>query len=127
MGIRVRFILTGGERNDITQIEGLLDGLKAGHVLSDITSRRGIATKRDGGGGENQPSLPSVRRVALLLALFQKVGYSERDRDIAPHALALLKGMLSQLARWIDGKDRPYTQRRALAFHSSEVARGIFT
>ena len=31
----VRFILTGGERNDITQIEGLLEGLKAGHVLAD--------------------------------------------------------------------------------------------
>jgi transposase len=31
----VRFILTGGERNDITQIEPLLDGLKAAHVLAD--------------------------------------------------------------------------------------------
>ena len=35
MGNPVRFILTGGERNDITQIEGLLDGLQAGHVLAD--------------------------------------------------------------------------------------------
>ena len=35
LGNPVRFILTGGERNDITQIEGLLEGLKAGHVLAD--------------------------------------------------------------------------------------------
>jgi transposase len=35
LGNPVRFILTGGERNDITQIEGLLDGLRAGHVLAD--------------------------------------------------------------------------------------------
>lgn len=27
--------LTGGERNDITQIEPLLEGLKAGHVVAD--------------------------------------------------------------------------------------------
>ncbi|NML13004.1 transposase [Sphingobium sp. AR-3-1] len=31
----VRFILTGSERNDITQIEGLLEGLTAGHLLAD--------------------------------------------------------------------------------------------
>src|SRR3546814_7627329 len=31
----LRFLLTGGERNDITQIEGLLDGLQARHVLAD--------------------------------------------------------------------------------------------
>ena len=35
LGNPVRFILTGGERNDITQIEGLLDGLTADHVLAD--------------------------------------------------------------------------------------------
>jgi transposase len=35
LGNPVRFILTGGERNDITQIEGLLNGLRAGHVLAD--------------------------------------------------------------------------------------------
>ena len=35
LGNPVRFILTSGERNDITQIEGLLDGLKASHVLAD--------------------------------------------------------------------------------------------
>jgi transposase len=35
LGNPVRFILTGGERNDITQIEPLLEGLKAGHVLAD--------------------------------------------------------------------------------------------
>jgi len=31
----VRIILTGGERNDITQIEPLLAGMKAGFVLAD--------------------------------------------------------------------------------------------
>ena len=35
LGLPVRVILTGGERNDITQIEPLLDGLKAGFVLAD--------------------------------------------------------------------------------------------
>ena len=35
LGNPVRFIQTGGERNDITQIEPLLQGLKAGHVLAD--------------------------------------------------------------------------------------------
>lgn len=35
LGNPVRFILTGGERNDITQIEPLLEGLNAGHVLAD--------------------------------------------------------------------------------------------
>jgi putative transposase len=35
LGNPIRFVLTGGERNDITQIEPLLDGLKAGHVLAD--------------------------------------------------------------------------------------------
>jgi len=35
LGNPVRFILTGGEQNDITQIEPLLQGLKAGHVLGD--------------------------------------------------------------------------------------------
>jgi transposase len=31
----LRFILTGGQRNDITQIDPLLDGLKAKYVLAD--------------------------------------------------------------------------------------------
>ena len=31
----MRLILTGGQRNDITQIEPLLDGLKADFVLAD--------------------------------------------------------------------------------------------
>lgn len=35
MGNPIRFILTGDERNGITQIEGLLEGLKTGHVLAD--------------------------------------------------------------------------------------------
>ena len=35
MGNPVRFILTGGERNDITQIDTLLAGLRANQVLAD--------------------------------------------------------------------------------------------
>ena len=35
LGNPVRFILTGGERDDITQIEGMLNGLRASHVLAD--------------------------------------------------------------------------------------------
>jgi transposase len=35
LGNPVRFILTGGQRNDITQIEPLLNGLKADYVLAD--------------------------------------------------------------------------------------------
>ena len=31
----MRFILTGGQRNDITQIEALLNGFKADYVLAD--------------------------------------------------------------------------------------------
>lgn len=35
LGNPVRFILTGGQRNDITQINPLLAGLRADHVLAD--------------------------------------------------------------------------------------------
>lgn len=35
LGNPIRFVLTGGERNDITQIETLLEGMTAGHVLAD--------------------------------------------------------------------------------------------
>jgi transposase len=31
----VRILVTGGERNDITQIEPLLEGIRAGFVLAD--------------------------------------------------------------------------------------------
>ena len=31
----MRFILTGGERNDITQAESLVNGLSAGYVIAD--------------------------------------------------------------------------------------------
>jgi transposase len=34
-GLPVRFILTGGQRNDITQAHALIDGLPAEHVLAD--------------------------------------------------------------------------------------------
>jgi transposase len=35
LGLPVRFILTGGQRNDITQAHALIDGLPAQHVLAD--------------------------------------------------------------------------------------------
>lgn len=36
LGNPVRFILTGGQRNDIKQTEGLLNGQKAKHVFANI-------------------------------------------------------------------------------------------
>jgi transposase len=35
LGNALRFILTGGERNDITQAEALVEGLSAGYVIAD--------------------------------------------------------------------------------------------
>ncbi len=35
LGNALRFILTGGERNDITQAEALVEGLAAEHVIAD--------------------------------------------------------------------------------------------
>ena len=35
LGNPLRFILTGGNRNDITQIEALLEGMNAKYVLAD--------------------------------------------------------------------------------------------
>jgi transposase len=35
LGNALRFILTGGERNDITQAEALVKDLRAGHVIAD--------------------------------------------------------------------------------------------
>ena len=35
LGNALRFILTGGERNDITQAEALVKDLAAGHVIAD--------------------------------------------------------------------------------------------
>jgi transposase len=35
LGLPVRFILTGGQRNDITQAHALIDGLPAEYILAD--------------------------------------------------------------------------------------------
>jgi transposase len=35
LGNAIRFILTGGERNDITEAESLIENLSAGYVLAD--------------------------------------------------------------------------------------------
>jgi transposase len=35
LGNALRFILTGGERNDITQAEALVEGFSAEHVIAD--------------------------------------------------------------------------------------------
>ncbi|WP_353617561.1 transposase [Tropicibacter sp. R15_0] len=43
-GNPVRLILTGGQRNDITQIEALLDGLKAEYVLAPSRDICGAST-----------------------------------------------------------------------------------
>jgi transposase len=51
LGLPVRFILTGGQRNDITQAHALIDGLPAQHVLADTAYdadhfRNGVSAKK---------------------------------------------------------------------------------
>jgi len=53
MGNPVRFILTGGQRNDITQIEPLLEGFKAKYILADK-------------GYDGQNAIAAVRRCGAI-------------------------------------------------------------
>lgn len=50
-GRPIRFVLTGGQRNDITQAQALLDGFKPKHVLADkgYDSRELVALIRSRG------------------------------------------------------------------------------
>src|SRR3546814_4593158 len=74
----LRFLLTGGERNDITQIEGLLDGLQARHVLAD----KGYDGQRAMGAIAASGAKPVVprRRTTAQWRSFDSHLYKERDR-----------------------------------------------
>jgi len=77
LGNPVRFILTGGERNDITQIEALLDGLQAGHVLADkgYDAQRAITAIKLAGA---IPVIPR-RKTTAQWRRFDAVLYKERN------------------------------------------------
>ena len=76
-GNPVRSILTGGERNDITQIEPLLDGLRAQYVLADR-------------GYDGQPAMNAItatgatpvvprRKTTASWRVFDRVLYKDRN------------------------------------------------
>src|SRR3546814_16618260 len=73
----LRFLLTGGERNDITQIEGLLDGLQARHVLADkgYDGQRAMGAIAASGA---QPVVPR-RRTTAQWRSFDSHLYQERN------------------------------------------------
>src|SRR3546814_17431085 len=73
----LRFLLTGGERNDITQIEGLLDGLQARHVLAD----KGYDGQRAMGAIAASGAKPVVprRRTTAQWRSFDSHLYKERN------------------------------------------------
>src|SRR3546814_12573435 len=77
LGNPVRFLLTGGERNDITQIEGLLDGLQARHVLAD----KGYDWQRAMGAIAASGAKPVVprRRTTAQWRSFDSHLYQERN------------------------------------------------
>src|SRR3546814_13696308 len=77
LGNPVRFLLTGGERNDITQIEGLLDGLQARHVLAD----KGYDGQRAMGAIAASGAKPVVprRRTTAQWRSFDSHLYKERN------------------------------------------------
>ncbi len=77
LGNPVRFILTGGERNDITQIEALLEGFKAQYVLADkgYDGQRAIAAVAMAGA---IPVIPRRKTTAQWRSL-DKVLYQERN------------------------------------------------
>lgn len=77
LGNPLRFILTGGERNDITQIEALLDGIQAKHVLADKGydgQRAMVAIARSGA----KPVVPRRKTTASWRA-FDPNLYCERN------------------------------------------------
>lgn len=73
----MRFILTGGQRNDITQIEPLLDGLKADYVLGD----KGYDGQRAMGAIAAAGAKPAVprRSTTAQWRSFDAVLYKERN------------------------------------------------
>ena len=77
LGNPVRFILTGGERNDITQIEPLLQGLTAGHVLADkgYDGQRAMAAIAASGA---KPVVPR-RTITATWRSFDATIYKDRN------------------------------------------------
>jgi transposase len=86
LGNPIRFVLTGGQRNDITQIEPLLDGLKAGHVLAD-TEHRAVPGAREDAQAMTvnapwMPSLPQAQNLSSRAAQPQPNGAALMPRSI---------------------------------------------
>src|SRR3546814_2362389 len=83
----LRFLLTGGERNDITQIEGLLDGLQARHVLAD----KGYDGQRAMGAIAASGAKPVVprRRTTAQWRSFDSHLYKERNLRSEEHTSEL--------------------------------------
>jgi transposase len=73
----MRFMLTGGQRNDITQIEPLLAGLKANHVLADKGYDGQRAMKAIAATGA-KPVVPR-RMTTATWRLFDPIIYKERN------------------------------------------------
>ncbi len=76
-GNPVRIILTGGERNDITQIERLLDGFKADFVLADKGYDGSRAMQAIALSGA-QPVVPR-RKTTASWRVFDPVLYKDRN------------------------------------------------
>src|SRR3546814_12589031 len=98
LGNPVRFLLTGGERNDITQIEGLLDGLQARHVLAD----KGYDGQRAMGAIAASGAKPVVprRRTTAPWRSFDSHLYKERNLD----RKSVVQGKSVSLRVDIDGR-----------------------
>lgn len=73
----MRILVTGGERNDITQIEPLLEGISAGFVLADkgYDAQRAIDAARASGA---IPVIPR-RKTTAMRRPFDPILYKERN------------------------------------------------
>jgi transposase len=76
LGLPVRFILTGGQRNDITQAHALIEGLSAQYVLAD-TAYDADHFRDDIAARGAQAVIPSHPSRALKFPLDQDL-YKER-------------------------------------------------
>ena len=76
LGLPVRFLLTGGQRHDITQAHALLDGLSAQYVLAD-TAYDADHFRDDIADKQAQAVIPSHPSRAKKLPLDKEL-YKER-------------------------------------------------
>ncbi len=72
LGNPVRFILTGGARNDITQAQALIQGLPARHVLADK------AYDAD----HLRQTIQDMNAQAVIPLRSSRAGYDRHDRDL---------------------------------------------